>query len=128
MSQVHEFSVAKSVLQPWANTLISVTPSSIRTEPGDMGDRYSVLLLFMVDFLFVVNSKKGQKLVAAAVKDSSLLPPISPPGVPGDRRRPIDSILLNVAGRLLMLQQDPVNPYLEDKDVSETFVSNSPFY
>ena len=73
-------------------------------------------------FLFVVNSNKGQKRFAAAVNDSSLLPPIVPPGVPGDRRRPIDSILLNVAGRLLMLQQDPVNPYLEDKDVSETFL------
>jgi hypothetical protein len=70
VSQVHEFSVAKSVPQPWAHTLVSLTPSSIRTEPG----------------------------------------------IPSDRRRPIDSILLNVAGRLLMLQQDPVNPYVEDKD------------
>ena len=78
-------------------------------------------------FLFVVNSNKGQKRFAAAVNDSSLLPPIVPPGVPGDRRRPIDSILLNVAGRLLMLQQDPVNPYLEDKDVSETFLPLSLF-
>ena len=60
----------------------------------------------------MVNSKKQ---FAAAFKDSSLL---FPPGIPSDRRRPIDSILLNVAGRLLMLQQDPVNPYVEDKDVS----------
>ena len=34
VAQVHEYSVVKSVPHPWANTLISMVPSSIRTEPG----------------------------------------------------------------------------------------------
>jgi hypothetical protein len=71
VEQVHEFSVAKSVPQPWANTLVSMVPSNIRTEPG--GER-------------------------------------------GVRNKPIDSIFLNVAGRLLMIQQEPINPYLEEEE------------
>jgi hypothetical protein len=70
VSPVHELSMAKTIPQPWANTLISVTPSCIRTEPG----------------------------------------------IASERGRPIDSIFLNVAGRLLMLQQEPLNPYVEEKE------------
>ena len=100
VTQVHEFSVARSVPQPWANTLVSLTPSSIRTEPGTLELKVKPL--------------KCMGIMLADLRLS--IHPLT--GLSSNRRRPIDSILLNIAGRLLMLQHEPVNPYVEDNDVS----------
>lgn len=93
-------SLVKSLASPWASTLVSMVPSHIRTEPGI---HYYVYICKVYGHVLIYS------LTCAAASGNGKVMVV--------RHKPIDSILFNISGKILMVQQDLPNLFASEEEV-----------
>ena len=125
MTKLHEVSLAKALSVPWASTLISMTPSNIRTEPSTPPHPHTGTPSRPHHGRASTPHTGTPSQPHTGRTPSPLTTTTSHPhtGTPSHTHSSIDSVLFNVSGKLLMVQQEGVGPFTQDSVRGENEVS-----